>query len=79
VEFKDYCTALGVADDKAIKQAYRKLARQYHPDVKPGDKASEERFKEINEAYQALSDPERRKARPAWRKRRCAQERPFPT
>jgi curved DNA-binding protein len=64
VEFKDYYAALGVApdaDDKAIKQAYRKLARQYHPDVKPGDKASEERFKEINEAYQALSDPERRK------------------
>ncbi|HXV63675.1 MAG TPA: J domain-containing protein [Vicinamibacteria bacterium] len=64
MEFKDYYTALGVApdsDDKAIKQAYRKLARQHHPDVKPGDKASEERFKEINEAYQALSDPERRK------------------
>jgi curved DNA-binding protein len=64
VQFKDYYAALGVApdaDDKAIKQAYRKLARQYHPDVKPGDKASEERFKEINEAYQALSDPERRK------------------
>ncbi len=64
MEFKDYYATLGVApdaDDKAIKQAYRKLARQHHPDVKPGDKASEERFKEINEAYQALSDPERRK------------------
>jgi curved DNA-binding protein len=64
VQFKDYYAELGVApdsDDKAIKQAYRKLARQHHPDVKPGDKASEERFKEINEAYQALSDPERRK------------------
>ncbi len=64
MEFKDYYAALGVApdaDDKAIKQAYRKLARQYHPDVKPGDKASEERFKEINEGYQALSNPERRK------------------
>ena len=64
MEFKDYYATLGVApdaDDKAVKQAYRKLARQHHPDVKPGDKASEERFKEINEAYQALSDPERRK------------------
>ncbi len=64
MEFKDYYAALGVApdsDQKAIKQAYRKLARQHHPDVKPGDKEAEERFKEINEAYQALSDPERRK------------------
>jgi len=64
LDFKDYYAALGVApdsDEKAIKQAYRKLARQHHPDVKPGDKAAEERFKEINEAYQALSDPERRK------------------
>jgi len=64
LEFKDYYAALGVApdsDEKAIKQAYRKLARQHHPDVKPGDKEAEERFKEINEAYQALSDPERRK------------------
>jgi curved DNA-binding protein len=64
MEFKDYYTVLGVApdaDDQAIKQAYRKLARQYHPDVNPGDKQAEERFKEINEAYQALSDPERRR------------------
>ena len=64
MEFKDYYAALGVApdaDDQAIKQAYRKLARQYHPDVNPGDKQAEERFKEINEAYQALSDPERRR------------------
>jgi len=64
LEFKDYYAALGVApdaDEKTIKQAYRKLARQHHPDVKPGDKEAEERFKEINEAYQALSDPERRK------------------
>jgi curved DNA-binding protein len=62
MEFKDYYAALGVApdaDEQAIKQAYRKLARQYHPDVNPGDKQAEERFKEINEAYQALSDPER--------------------
>jgi curved DNA-binding protein len=63
-EFKDYYAVLGVppdADEQAIKQAYRKLARQYHPDVNPGDKQAEERFKEINEAYQALSDPERRR------------------
>jgi curved DNA-binding protein len=64
MEFKDYYAALGVApdaDEQAIKQAYRKLARQYHPDVNPGDTQAEERFKEINEAYQALSDPERRR------------------
>ncbi len=71
MEFKDYYAALGVApdsDEKTIKQAYRKLARQHHPDVKPGDKEAEERFKEINEAYQALSDPERRKKYDALRK-----------
>src|ERR687884_650530 len=64
MEFKDYYTMLGVApdaDDQTIKQAYRKLARQYHPDINPSDKQAEERFKEINEAFQALSDPERRK------------------
>lgn len=62
--FKDYYAALGVspdADEQTIKQAYRKLARQYHPDVNPGDANAEARFKEINEAYQALSDPERRR------------------
>jgi curved DNA-binding protein len=64
MDFKDYYAALGVApdaDEQTIKQAYRKLARQYHPDVNPNDKQAEERFKEINEAYQALSDPERRR------------------
>jgi curved DNA-binding protein len=64
LEFKDYYAALGVAPDadaETIKKAYRKLAREHHPDVKPGDKSAEERFKEINEAYQALSDPARRK------------------
>src|SRR5262245_12924511 len=64
MDFKDYYAALGVApdaDEQAIKQAFRKLARQYHPDVNPGDNQAEERFKEINEAYQALSDPERRR------------------
>lgn len=64
MEFKDYYEILGVppdADQKTIKQTYRKLARQYHPDVNPGDKEAEEKFKTINEAYQALSDPEQRK------------------
>lgn len=64
MEFRDYYSDLGVppdADEAAIKRAYRKLARQYHPDVNPGDKTAEERFKVINEAYEALSDPERRR------------------
>jgi curved DNA-binding protein len=64
MDFKDYYAVLGVspdADEQTIKQAYRTLARQYHPDVNPGDPQAEERFKEINEAYQALSDPERRR------------------
>src|SRR4051794_9904513 len=64
MEFKDYYAALGVspnASDQEIKQAYRTLARQHHPDVNPGDKAAEDRFKEVNEAYQALGDAERRR------------------
>jgi DnaJ-class molecular chaperone len=64
MDFKDYYATLGVAKtatDKEIKQAYRKLARKHHPDVNPGDKASEARFKEINEAYEVLGDPEKRK------------------
>src|SRR5690606_41715518 len=63
MEFKDYYKILGVprdADEKTIKSAYRKLARKYHPDVNKGDASAEERFKEINEAYQVLSDPEQR-------------------
>jgi len=61
---KDFYTVLGVgrsASEKEIKQAYRRLARKYHPDVNPGDKTAETKFKEINEAYEVLSDPEKRK------------------
>jgi curved DNA-binding protein len=64
VEFKDYYATLGVnksATEKEIKQAFRKLARKHHPDVNPGDKAAESKFKEINEAYEVLGDPPKRK------------------
>jgi curved DNA-binding protein len=64
MEFKDYYATLGVAktaSEKDIKQAFRKLARKYHPDVNPGDKAAEVRFKELNEANEVLSDPGKRK------------------
>ncbi len=63
MEFKDYYKILGVertADAKTISQAFRKLARQHHPDVNPGSKQAEQRFKEINEAHQVLHDPEKR-------------------
>jgi curved DNA-binding protein len=64
VKFKDYYEVLGVkrdATEEQVRQAYRKLARKYHPDVNPGDRIAEEKFKEINEANEVLSDPEKRK------------------
>ncbi len=64
MDFKDYYVSLGVspdADEKTIKKAYQKLAKKYHPDVNPGDKVAEEKFKEAMEAYQAISDPEKRR------------------
>ena len=60
----NYYDILGVgksSNDKEIKQAYRDLARKYHPDVNPGDKQAEEKFKKINEAYEVLSNPESKK------------------
>lgn len=61
---KDYYSTLGVnrnASEKDIKQSFRRLARKHHPDVNPGDKTAEERFKQISEAYEVLSDTEKRK------------------
>ncbi|MCG2769893.1 MAG: DnaJ domain-containing protein, partial [Anaerolineae bacterium] len=64
MEYRDYYQVLGVGRDASaqeIKKAYRGLARRYHPDVNPNDTKAEERFKEINEAHEVLSDPEKRK------------------
>src|SRR4249920_2635311 len=64
LEYKDYYAVLGVprtASPAEVKKAFRKLARQHHPDAKPGDTAAERRFKEINEANEVLSDPAKRR------------------
>ena len=64
MDFKDYYAVLGVAKtatDEEVKRAYRKLARQHHPDLNPGDKGAEAKFKEINEANEVLGDPEKRR------------------
>ncbi|MFL7893384.1 MAG: DnaJ C-terminal domain-containing protein [Anaerolineales bacterium] len=64
MEYKDYYKVLGVdrkATEDEIKRSYRKLALEHHPDRNPGNKSAEEKFKEINEAYQVLSDPEKKK------------------
>src|SRR5918995_2565698 len=64
VQVKDYYQMLGVprtATEKEIRSAYRKMARQHHPDLNPGDKNAEDRFKEVNEAHEVLTDAEKRK------------------
>ena len=64
MDFKDYYATLGVpktASEKEIKGAFRRLARKHHPDVNPGDKAAESRFKDINEAYEVLGDADKRR------------------
>ena len=85
MEFKDYYATLGVAKtatEKEIKQAYRKLARKFHPDVNPGDKTAESRFKAINEAYEVLGDAGKRRKYDElganWRQYEQAQQQGWP-
>src|SRR5664279_4006507 len=63
MDYRDYYATLGIKRDASpaeIKRAFRKLARQHHPDIKPGDRSAESKFKEINEANEVLSDPQKR-------------------
>src|SRR5690349_10263181 len=64
MQYKDYYNILGVkknASEKEIKSAFRKLARKFHPDLNPNDREAEAKFKEVNEAYEVLSDADKRK------------------
>ena len=73
---RDYYEVLGLqkgASEEEIKKAYRKLAKQYHPDLHPGDKEAEAKFKEVNEAAQVLGDPEKRAKYSMTQKARGAQ------
>ena len=68
-EKRDYYEVLGVeksADEAALKKAYRSLAKKYHPDMHPGDSEAEEKFKEVGEAYEILSDPDKRQKYDAY-------------
>ena len=75
-EKRDYYEVLGIgknATDAEIKSAYRKLAKKYHPDLNPGNKEAEEKFKEVNEANDVLSDPQkqRKSSRKSTRHTKC--------
>ena len=75
--FRDYYEILGIvpeADAQLIKRTYRQLARQYHPDLNPGNQSAEERFKQLNEAYEMLSDPEHRRQYDEYRRYWLAQK-----